>query len=157
MLLAGDVVPPSAVAQLLCVVARTAAQNAAHAASTAIDFTAADPYDPLGMHDPAGLNPSQITLPVTGWYQCFGRLGWASNAAGNRSTVLRLNAVAVAEIKLPSAGAEEMALPIPSDVFFANAGGILQLFGRQTTGIALDTGTTSQFTPRMAVVYLGPN
>lgn len=98
---------------------------------TAVTFSATD-VDELGAFQ-AG-NPTRLTAPSSGWYQCFGHTAWDSNTTGQRLVALRLNGNQFAvQGNTPTAAAPGVDLAVSAPFFF-QVGDYLELYVYQNSG-----------------------
>lgn len=74
-----------------CKAKRAAVQSLTNNTFEPIAWSAADAYDPYGMHSPS-VNNSRITPAEDGLYWIHGHGAWANNSAGVRRLMVRKNA-----------------------------------------------------------------
>ena len=124
---------------------RTAVQSLAHNTSTALAFTAADEWDTDSFHSTT-VNNTRITVPagLGGKYHMVGTMDFAAGTASQRGTVIRLNGTTdIAGSNINSVGVNGHNSPVPI-VYRLAAGDYIELFGFQSSGVALNiTGTLS--------------
>lgn len=108
---------------------------------TAMIWNNADSYDTDAMHDPAGANPSRITIATAGVYVCGANVSWAAHATGWRGIGLRVNAgTTYGWTVVPSIGATTM-MSATSWRLPLNATDYVEVVVYQTSGGALNAGS----------------
>lgn len=134
-----------------CRASRTAAQSIPNNIATAVDLTAVDTFDTDGLHDPAGANPSRITLGLIGKWEIRCAVGYSANATGVRRAQILLNGGSWSFAQVASAGAGSQTVVAHSDVVVNTAiTDYVQVAGLQDSGGALNTTTAF-----LSAVYLG--
>ena len=114
---------------------------------------ASESYDSVpAMHD-TGVNPSRITVPVSGSYHIIAQCGWAANTVGRRVVAVRKNAAGaaaggtqimiVSQAPTPGSGAQ---IQVTDEIVLA-AGEYVEMFALQQSTVALDvtSGETNTF------------
>lgn len=120
-------------------------------AYTAISWDGTDTYDPSGWHDPAGANPSRITVDTAGIYLVRAQLGFLLNATGHRGVALLKNGATLTrrtgQPTFTSGGAPGNFATVDADyVAEAAANDYFQVEAYQNSGGALLLTGTVQWT-----------
>lgn len=119
-----------------CRVVRTTDQGPiTSGAATAVIFNAADIFDTDGFHDPAGANPSRITIPagLGGKYLVSYSLIWQTTSGTYRSAVIRKNGTTPAGgfQRIGTAGTPAFIANATADVLDLVAGDYIEIVGQE--------------------------
>lgn len=110
-------------------------------------------FDNAGMWN-AG-TPTRLTCTKSGLYIITGSADWATNATGVRDIGLRVNGASFIAANRVLPNAAETTNINTAMVTRLVVGDFVELTLRQTSGAALDVVGVADYSPRLAVAYLG--
>lgn len=144
---------PSAVSVPGCRVRHSVNQSLTSGSFTALAFDTED-YDTDTMHSTV-TNNSRITFTTAGKYRIVGQAVWDSNANGFRELTIRHNgSLDIAIERILSPGVLSHAQVVET-VYNVAASDYVQLYGRQSSGSALNVASASAYSPVFSAYKVG--
>lgn len=140
----------------MCIVRNSGTQSIPNITFTALSFDVEE-YDVFGMHSPS-VNPSRITVPVSGYYQLDGLAVFASSVTGRRLAHYSVNGATIptgdAAVPAVASGGGNTGVTLPSRTQFMVAGDYAEIFAFHDSGGALNAAVQCYFSARY--VATGP-
>jgi len=137
-------------------VRRTTTQSLTTAVAAAIAFDA-ERYDTTAFHDTAS-NTSRFTIPsgMAGKYLITGCVEFANNATGVRALSIRHNVggTLLAAVNTPAISGDTTILTIAT-IYDLAVGDYVELFAYQTSGGALTTLASGNYSPEFTIMAIG--
>lgn len=113
---------------------------------------AAEDFDTAGLHSTTA-NTGDVVAPISGVYQLTAGADWDPGATGTRFAAITVNDLTRAISRVGSAGGVEATQQTVSDLRHLDAGDVVRLRVRQTSGGALSLIPTGTF---LAAVWVAP-